>query len=173
MGEAGLFDEDARVELLEGEVTKMAPIGARHFASVTRLGRLLQARVAERAIVSIQSPVVLDDHSEPQPDVALLSPRSDDYESGLPGPGDVLLVVEVADTSLARDRDVKAPLYARAGISEAWIVDLAGAAILVLRGPSPTGYRDSHRAERGDALEPQALPGLVIAVVDILGKVGL
>ena len=169
MGRAGLFDEDARVELLDGEVTEMAPIGDRHALCVTRVARLFQVTGGERAVVSVQNPVVLDDRSEPQPDLALLRPPLERY-SAHPRPDDVLVVVEVADTTLAHDRDRKAPLYARSGIAETWIVDLAAEEILVLRGPSPGGYRDSHRAARGETLQPQELPGLVVSVDDVLGR---
>jgi Uma2 family endonuclease len=168
MGRAGLFDEDARVELLEGEVTQMAPIGDRHALCVTRLARLFQLTGGDRVVVSIQNPVVLDDRSEPQPDLALLRSPLERYTTH-PRPKDVFLLVEVADTTLAHDRDRKAPLYARSGIAETWIVDLVAEEVLMLRGPGPGDYRDSHRAVRGETVEPQELPGLVVGVDDVLG----
>lgn len=169
MGEAGLFDEDTRAELIEGEVVQMAPIGARHFACVIWLVRLLQAAVGDRAIVSGHNPVVLDDHSEPGPDVALLRLRDDEYAKGLPGPGDVLLLIEVADTTLAWDRDRKAPLYARSAIPETWVVDLNGQEVIVSRRPSPGGYQQISRARRGETLRVEGLPSMTVTVDDVLG----
>ncbi len=124
MDRVGLLDEDARVELIDGEIVDMAPIGDRHMLCVTRLDDLLGQAAGSRAVVSVQNPIRLDDHSEPQPDIALLRPPLDRYTS-LPGPSDVLAVIEVADSTLARDR-AKSRVYARAGIPECWIVDLGG-----------------------------------------------
>ncbi|MDQ6783138.1 MAG: Uma2 family endonuclease [Actinomycetota bacterium] len=169
MGEAGLFDEDARVELVGGEVVKMTPIGNHHLASVNRLNRLFVVAVGERAIVSIQNPVRLDDHSEPQPDVALLHPRADDYAGATPGPGDAFLIVEVADSSLAWDRDEKAPRYGAAGVPMCWVADLNAGEVLVFSGPGPMGYRDLHRAQRGEDLVVKGLSGVAVSVEQVLG----
>ena len=158
MGEAGIFGPDERVELIEGELVAMAPIGSYHAGVVGGLNRRLAVQVGDRAFVWVQSPIRLDDHNEPQPDVALLHPRQDEYRNALPVPADVLLVIEVADSSLAFDRAVKANLYARAGIPEYWIVDLAGARTWVCRDPSPEGYRTETKADRGTVLEPSQLP---------------
>ena len=124
MGEAGILHEDDRVELIEGELVEMTAIGTRHFACVNRLNRLLVGALGDEAIVSVQNPVRLNEYNEPQPDLAVIRPR--DYRLSLPGPGDVLLLVEVSDTTLAYDRSVKLPLYARAGIGVVWIVYLPG-----------------------------------------------
>jgi Uma2 family endonuclease len=118
MAEAGILDEDSRVELIRGQIVDMAPIFAPHIGMVNRLTRLLPAILAGRGMLAIQNPVRLDDGSEPEPDVAVLRPRSDDYETETPRGADVLLVIEVADTGLGDDRDVKAPLYAESGIPE-------------------------------------------------------
>ncbi|GBC85859.1 hypothetical protein HRbin11_02317 [bacterium HR11] len=166
---AGILTEDSRVELIEGEIIAMAPIGSRHAACVDRLNRLLTDRVGGRAIVRVQSPIRLSRHTEPQPDVALLRPRSDFYASGHPGPGDVLLVVEVAETSADYDRQVKLPLYGRAGIPEAWLVDLAGEVVEVYRRPGRRGYREVGRHGRGSVLTLQAWPDVGLAVDEILG----
>jgi Uma2 family endonuclease len=166
MAGAGLFGDDDRVELVEGEIIDMAPIGSRHAACVDRLNRLLVSRLGERAIVRVQSPVRLSDLSEPQPDVAVLAPRRDFYAGAHPGPADVLVVVEVADTTVAWDRGVKVPLYARAGVAEVWLVDLAGETVEVSRQPGAGGYGESHRAGRGDRLE---VMGAGIGVDEILG----
>lgn len=168
MGEAGLFHENPRVELLDGEVIQMSPIGNRHLACVNRLNRLLVVAVGDQAIVSVQNPVRLGDYSEPQPDLTLLLPRADFYAGATPGARDTLLLVEVSDTSLAWDRDKKAPRYAAAGIPTVWIVNLAADEVLVLSGPGAVGYRDLHHAQRGETLEVAGLPGVAVNVDDML-----
>jgi Uma2 family endonuclease len=125
MVESGILGPDDRVELVSGEVLDMSPIGSLHAAIVRALSRWMAASVGDRAIVSVQNPVLLDDASEPQPDIAILLPCVDCYAAAHPGPGDVLLVVEVAETSLAYDLEVKVPLYARHGIAEVWVIDAA------------------------------------------------
>jgi Uma2 family endonuclease len=167
MGEAGILHEDDRVELIEGEIVEMAAIGTRHFACVNGLTRLLVRGVGDAAIVSVQNPVRLDEHTEPQPDLTVLRVR--DYRESLPMPGDVLLLIEVSDTTLAYDRGVKLPLYARSGIPEVWIVDLAGEVIERNTDPSGDSYRRVEQAQRGEALAPLALPGLSLRVDDMLG----
>lgn len=169
MAEAGIFTEDDRVELIEGQVIQMAPIGSHHQGVVDRAARVFQLRVGERAIVRVQGPVRLDIQSEPQPDIALLRPRADFYTGGHPTARDVLLLIEVADTTVEYDRDVKMPLYARAGVPEVWLTILSEDAIDVYRSPSPTGYQHVRRFRRGQRLAPQALPDLEIDVQDILG----
>ncbi|GIX47751.1 MAG: hypothetical protein KatS3mg131_1962 [Candidatus Tectimicrobiota bacterium] len=169
MAEAGILGEDDRVELIEGEIVAMAPIGSRHAACVDRLNRLFSQRTGERAIVRVQNPVRLGEHSEPQPDVALLRPRPDFYAAEHPGPEDVLLVVEVAETSAAPDRAVKVPLYARFGIPEVWLVDLAAAQVEVYRQPAPQGYQAVETLRRGDTVAPLLLPELSLAVEALLG----
>src|SRR5207247_3212709 len=124
MAETGILAEDDRVELLDGEIVEMSPIGPRHAATVTRLDHLFNRLVGDRAIVRAQNPVRLDGYSEPEPDIALVTPRADFYRAEHPTPRDILLIVEVADTSLRYDRHTKLPGYARAGVPEAWLVDL-------------------------------------------------
>jgi Uma2 family endonuclease len=176
MGELGLFHEDDRVELIEGEIIEMAPIGSRHAACVDRLNRLLTAAVGDRAIVRVQSPVRLGERSEPQPDLAVLRPRPDFYASAHPGPPDVLLLVEVADTTVAWDTEVKVPLYAAGGVPATWVVDLAGGGVHLFSDPGAPGYRRVRRALPGDALALDALPGVSLPgvslpVADVLGPV--
>ncbi len=120
MAEVGLLSEDSRVELIEGEIIEMSPIGSTHGGTVNRSSKLLHRELDDIAIVSVQNPVHIDDFSEPQPDLALLKPRKDFYSNSHPTPEDVLVVIEVADASVYYDRNVKPPLYARAGIPEAW-----------------------------------------------------
>jgi hypothetical protein len=169
MAQVGILSEDDRVELLEGEIVEMTPIGSRHAACVNRLNRLFSDRVGAQAIVSIQNPIRLSERSEPQPDLALLKPEPDFYAMAHPGPEDVLLVIEVAETSPDYDREFKIPLYARAGIPEAWLVDLQAEAIEVYRKPSPQGYGEVRRAGRNQRIAPKPLPELELAVADLLG----
>ncbi|MDR7555609.1 MAG: Uma2 family endonuclease [Armatimonadota bacterium] len=167
MAEAGILSEDDRVELIEGEIVDMTAIRGSHLDCVNRLTRLLVTRVGARADVSVQNPIRLDRYSEPQPDLALLHPRP--YAPDLPGPRDVFLLVEVADTSAAYDRQVKVPLYARAGILEVWLVDLEGQAVEVYREPAPAGYRNAQAFARGQQLSPLAFPEVVLTVDEMLG----
>jgi Uma2 family endonuclease len=161
MGEAGIFGEDDRVELIDGEVVEMTPIGWRHMWCVRQLIRLL-ASFAEtssgvRYEVGAQNPIALGEYGEPQPDLVLLH---NPPVGRLPGPAEVALVVEVADTSLGFDRDVKLPHYAEAGIAEAWLIDLNSETIEVHSGPGPGGYRKTTRYTRGERVESATVPDL-------------
>ena len=157
MAEAGILADDDRVELIEGEVLDMSPIGSLHAALVRVLARWLSEVAGRHAIVAVQDPIHLDDTNEPQPDVALLKPRADCYASAHPGPADTLLVVEVAESSLAYDLGVKVPLYARHGVPEVWVVDAATRTTHRFRNPAADGY-----ATREDipATEPLACAAL-------------
>jgi len=167
MGEAGILHEDDRVELIEGEIVEMAAIGTRHFTCVNGLTRLLVRSVGDAGIVSVQNPVRLDEHTEPQPDLTVLRVR--DYRESLPMPEDVLLLIEVSDTTLAYDRGVKLPLYARVGIREVWIVDLPGEVIERHTDPSVEGYRSLERVRQGEEIKSAALPELAFRVETVLG----
>jgi len=123
MTEAGILTEDDRIELIDGEVVKMSPIGNAHAGCVKRITALCYEQVARLVMISVQDPIQLDDYSKPQPDVALLKTRPDYYAQSPPMPADILLIVEVADSSIDYDRNVKVPLYARAAIPEVWLVD--------------------------------------------------
>jgi hypothetical protein len=169
MAEAGIFSEDDRVELLEGEIVAMSPIGSRHAACVDRLTQHLVVQVGRRAIVRVQNPIRLGEYSEPQPDLALLKSRPDFYAEAHPGPEDVLLIVEVADQSAAVDREVKVPLYARWGVPEVWVVDLVSERVEVYRQPGAGGYEQRLTLARGDVVTPQAFSELRLAVADLLG----
>jgi Uma2 family endonuclease len=169
MGKAGVFSEDDRVELLDREIVQMTPIGSRHAACVDRLNRLLSQRVGERAIVRVQNPIRLSEQSELQPDVSLLRSRADFYAHAHPGPADVLLLIEVAETSADTDREAKLPLYARSGVVELWLVDLSTERVEVYRKPAPHGYQESRTVGRGQHLAPQALPDLALSVDAVLG----
>jgi len=169
MAEAGILAEDERVELIAGEIVRMAPIGSRHAGGVKRLNRRLTRDLGERALISIQDPIAIGDNSEPQPDVAVLRPRPDDYTHSHPKPADVLLIIEVADSSLAYDRGVKIPLYAAAGILEVWLVCLDERLVEVHRDPAPAGYRNIRGLQSGDRISPLAFPDFELTVDAILG----
>ena len=166
MAEAGVFGEDERVELLDGEIVQMSPIGPLHAWCVKRLVRTFTP-LGDRVILSIQDPIRLDDRREPQPDLALLRPGISQQRH--PRPADVLLVVEVASTSPEVDRDVKALMYAGARIDELWIIELIADRLEVYRDPSPTGYRSVQLFERGQRVSPLFVPELAIDVDAILG----
>ncbi len=167
MAEAGILHEDDRIELIEGELIEMAAIGTKHFTCVNTLTRLLVQSVAEEGIVSVQNPVRLGEKLEPQPDVAVL--KAKDYSDALPGPEDVLLLIEVSDTTLTYDRKTKLPLYARSGVREAWIMDLQNNAMERHTEPSENGYRLVRRASKGESLPSEAVPEVVLRFDDILG----
>jgi Uma2 family endonuclease len=168
MGEAGIFHEDDRVELLDGELYEMTPIGDDHIGNVIDLTQLFVIRLGGRALVSIQNPIQLSDYSEPQPDVVLLRPRADSYRKGKARPADVLLLIEVARTSLDYDRMTKLPRYAAAGIVEVWIVNLVNEQVEVYRLPSIDEYSAHSVFGRGEVLAPAALPDVAIGVDEIL-----
>jgi len=168
MAQAGILAEDDRVELIDGDLIDMTPIGSRHAGAVSRLTRLFGAAVGADAIVSVQNPVQLDRYSQPQPDLALLRPRADFYAQSHPQPADVLLIVEVAEASLDYDRDVKVPLYARHGIPEVWLLDVAGGCLTVYRAPGPDGYGQQRRITRAEPISPALLPAAVVELTDLL-----
>ena len=166
MVEAGVFNEDDPVELIEGEIVEMAPIGSRHAACVKKLNQLFTSVLGDQVIVSVQDPIGIGG-SEPEPDIALLRPRDHFYVAKHPGPEDVLLVVEVADSSFQYDREVKMPLYARSGIVEAWLVDLGNDEVVVYREPSPKGYGSMQTYSAGDEMSLSAFD-LTVRVDDVL-----
>ncbi|MCA1670623.1 MAG: Uma2 family endonuclease, partial [Thermomicrobia bacterium] len=165
MGQAGILTEDDRVELIEGEIIVMSPIGPRHALCVAFLTHYLVRNAPDNGLLFVQSPIRLPNNSEPQPDLAMIRRGN---IGALPTPADVLLVVEVSDSTLAYDRDVKFPLYAAAGIPKAWLVDLAAGRIERHTDPGTTGYRAIIRAERGDTIASTTIPTLAIAVDAVL-----
>jgi len=169
MAGAGLFSDGPHVELIEGEVIEMSPIGSRHAGCVDDLTSLLVPKVARLAIVRVQGPIRIDEYSEPQPDIALLKPRRDSYRRSHPTPSEVLVVIEVSDTSAHYDRNVKLPLYARGGIPEAWLVILAKDVIEVHSEPKNGKYTKVQRLRRGKTLTSSTVAVLSLSVDDILG----
>jgi len=169
MEEAGILTEDDRVELIEGQLIAMSPIGSDHSGTVNSLTRALVRAVGDRGVVAVQNPVHLDDLNEPQPDFSVLKPRADDYRRATPRPHEVLLIVEVANTSLHYDRAVKRTLYAHHGIPEFWIVNLAAGEVEVCRQPSGDSYASIIRVGRDGVLEPELLTGATIPVAALIG----
>jgi Uma2 family endonuclease len=169
MVEAGILTKDDRVELIRGEIIQMSPIGRRHAAAVNRLVRIFTERLGDCIVLAPQNPVELDNHSEPQPDIALLHPRADFYESGHPTQQDVFLLVEVADSTIAFDRSVKVALYAEGNLNEVWLVDVTGQYIEVYRQSDQTGYQQQERFYRGQTVAMQAFPDVEFAIESILG----
>ena len=168
MGQVGILTEDDRVELIDGEIVAMTPIGTRHNASVNRGNRALVRAAGDAAIVQSQGSIRLDQYSEPEPDLVLLRPLADFYASRPAGPDDILLIIEVAQSSIDYDRDVKAPLYAAAGIPEYWLVDLNTDVVWRFSSPERGMYRSSEQCRRGQSVAPQLLPTCHIAIDELL-----
>jgi Uma2 family endonuclease len=166
---AGIFHGDDRVELISGELRTMPPISAGHAGKIKRLNRLLSARVGGEALVAVQDPLTLPDHSEPQPDVMLLRPRDDYYERGNPGPADVLLVIEVSDSSLRYDRETKLPLYANSDVPEVWLLDLPARRMEIYRDPGPEGYRQILLPDKSQTVAPTLLKTVAVKVEELWG----
>jgi Uma2 family endonuclease len=170
MGEAGILREQERLELIEGEILKMAPIGPPHAATVARIADTFSRRLGERSIVWVQNPIALADlASEPEPDVTLLIRRDDFYAGGHPRSRDILLLIEVIDSSVGYDRAVKLPLYARAGIVEVWLANVNTRRIEGFRRPGPGGYAESKIFQNDDRLGIQAFPDVTFTARELLG----
>lgn len=169
MIQAGILTKDHRVELLDGEIVDMAPIGREHNADVDFLLSYCASLVPHDAILRVQGSVILDDSSQPEPDIALLHPRKDFYRHKLPGPKDIFLLIEVADSSLLLDRDRKVPLYAKAGIAEMWLVDLVSREVIVHRQPRSGAYTKITRHRAGDKVAPLAFPKLFLNIKELFG----
>jgi Uma2 family endonuclease len=168
MAQTGVLAPDARVELIEGEIFDLAPIGTRHGSTVKRLLHLLAAAVGDSATIAVQDPVRLSNRSEPQPDLMLLKPRDDFYAEAHPEAADVLLLVEVSDTTARYDRKIKLGLYARHGVCEVWIVDLDNHQMRIYRNPVGEVYTEVQDTAKPGMLSPQALPGVVIDASKLL-----
>jgi Uma2 family endonuclease len=167
MGEAGVFGPEARLELIEGEIVEMAPIGSPHASSVAIFNSLLVRCSGDTALVWVQSPIWINERSFPQPDLVLLKSRTDRYAKSHPRPVDVLLVIEVSDTTLAYDLGTKVPLYARAGIPETWVVDLNAREVRVFREPAASGYRTVFTVGLGGVVSAQLLPAASFPVAEL------
>ncbi len=167
MADTGILHEDDRVELIDGEIFEMSPLGSRHVACVNRLVANVSSQVGQTVIVSVQNPIQLTDYSQPQPDLALLRRQPDFYAEALPTALDVFLLIEVADTSLAYDRDVKVPRYAETNIPEVWLVNVEDETVLVYTQPNATGYRMVQQFQAGQVIRATTIVNLEVEVDDI------
>jgi Uma2 family endonuclease len=167
MAEAGVFIPESRIELIKGEITTMSPIGRKHAACVARLQYLMQQKLDNRAIVWTQTSIHLDNGSEPQPDLCLLRWRDDFYEERLPIPEDILLIIEVSDSTIDYDRNTKMPLYAEFAIPEAWLIDVNAKTLTRFTKPSSIGYKSAESLDGNDVL---LLLGVEIMVKEVLGS---
>lgn len=168
MVDAGILGEDDRVELIRGEIVQMSPIGPPHNGTIHRAIRSLTTNVGERAILGVQGSIRLDEYDEPQPDLYLLRPKEDFYTSRHAGPADILLIIEVADSSLDYDRTTKMHLYAETGVPEYWISDLQNDCIIIYSDPGNAAYRNVQQFCRGEKLTPKLLPDCSIPVESLL-----
>lgn len=169
MAQVGILAEDDRVELLDGEITVMSPIGLPHSAAVRFLNSFFSAHVGERAIVDVQNPIVIDDENEPQPDLTILRPSEDFYRKEHPGPADVLLLIEVADASLELDRGEKLRLYAEAGIREYWVIDLDRRVLIVHRQPKESEYASIQQYDGDARVASEGLADVELAIGPLFG----
>ena len=166
---SGVLTKYDRIELIEGEMFDMAPIGTKHSAITSRLNELLVLAVSRIATIVVGGPVNLGEFSEPQPDLMLLKRRADFYSDKHPEAADVLLLIEVSDSSLAFDQGVKLHLYARYGVAEYWVIDVEGRRIVTYREPSVQGYARTLECAGGDLVAPLAFPAVKIVVGDLFG----
>ena len=169
MAAAAILTEEDRVELIAGQIVAMSPIGSRHAACVDRLNGLLHRQQGASFIVRVQSPIALDAYSEPEPDVVLLRPRTDFYADAHPVAADVLLAIEVSDTSADYDREVKLSLYAQAGLPEVWLIDLQKGHIEVYARPQGDAYQQRAEVTADATLTSPTIPQLALAAADLLG----
>jgi len=170
MAETGVLRPDARVELLDGKIIDMSPIGPFHGSITKHLNQLFSAAAKGRWITQVQDPVHLDDHSEPEPDLALLKPVADFYRRRHPQPEDVFLLVEVSDSTLTTDQENKLPAYGHAGITEVWIVNLNELTVEIYREPHFTGYGSKAILRAGGQASPLAFPDVLVDVAELLKK---
>ena len=171
MAEAGIFDEDERVELLEGKIIWMSAIGTAHRSAVGRTDYLLKNRLKNRAWVSIQDPIQLDDYSEPEPDIAVVKIDSLDYADHHPTPNEVYLVIEVADTTFKKDCETKGKAYAAAGIVDYWVLDVINRQLHVFREASENGYKSEVILKENESISPLSFPDLSINILEMLPPV--
>lgn len=168
LAEVGILDEDDRVELIDGEIVLMSPINVSHAACVKAFTREFYMTASEQAVISVQDPIHLSDNSEPQPDVVLLRPRDDLYAASHPTPEDILLLVEVSDSTIDKDRNEKLPRYAESGVPEVWIASLPDNWVERYRNPGTDGYGEVRQFARGETISPRLLPNVQVNVNDIL-----
>lgn len=164
---SGAFTEDDHLELINGYLVQKMSIGSNHAGVVKVLNFLLGKRLGDRAIVAVQDPITINEYSEPEPDIVVAKFREDFYRRGHPTPSDILLVIEVADTSLSYDLNAKVPLYAAAGIGETWLVDLAGRHLTVFSHPDGAAYSQARVCQAGDAVTVPGFPDVTLQVSEL------
>jgi Uma2 family endonuclease len=169
LGEAGIFDEDDRVELLDGEIIVLSPVGTQHAGIVMRLISVFHDKLGKRVLINPQNPTVMDEFSEPLPDIMLLKPRKDFYSSAHPRPGDIFLLIEVSDTTLAYDRGRKLRKYAESRLAEVWIVNVKQQTIEQFRAPGGATYSSSAAFRRGQTIKIAAFPDVQFSVEELIG----
>jgi Uma2 family endonuclease len=167
MIDAGIITEDDAIELLDGQLYQAMSKGKRHNARINRIAKFLEHCIGHESIISVQNSIALHEYSEPEPDICVLKPREDYYESKLPEVEDILILIEVSDSTLAYDRDLKIPLYAASDVAEVWLVDVAASQLTVFREPEGNGYKSVKVLALGDAVEPLAFPTQSIALADL------
>jgi Uma2 family endonuclease len=170
MAETGVLRPDARVELLDGKIIDMSPIGPFHGGVANYLNQVFTAAAKGRWLMSVQNPVRMDDYSEPQPDIMLLKPAKDFYRRRHPQPADVFLLIEISDSTLATDQADKIPAYGRAGIPEVWIVNLNELTVEVYREPQFNGYASKTVLQAGAQAKPLAFPDVAVDVAELLKR---
>lgn len=168
MAEAGIFRPEERVELLAGQVVQMAAKGVAHEAAITRTEKALRHQLGDRVLLRLQSPVQLDNYSEPEPDIAVVFPDPADYETHHPTPSEIFWLIEVADSSFRYDCEVKAPAYGKSGIAEYWVLDVNQRQLHIYRSPTAEGYQSLGILGAGDQVSPLAFPECLIAVSRLL-----
>ncbi|MEH2039267.1 Uma2 family endonuclease [Nostoc sp.] len=171
MAEMGIFHPEERLELIAGQIIRMSAKGTAHESAITRTERLLRQRLGDKVLLRIQSPVQLDDYSEPEPDISVVKLNPLDYEDHHPNASEVFLLIEIADSSLKYDREVKAIAYAKSGIIEYWILDVNGRKLYMYRLPSPDGYHSESILAEDVTISPLAFPDCAIAIRELLRKV--
>jgi Uma2 family endonuclease len=169
MADAGILTQDDRVELIEGEIIQMSPIGHRHAVCVNRAADVLISALKGRAVVSVQNPLRLNKYNEPQPDIVVFKWRADYYASKLYTPKDTLFVIEVSDTTLHYDTKIKLPIYAANGVKELWIENLKEDVLLVCRHAAEKTYKTQLTLRRGDSISALAFPDTAFKIEDLLG----
>jgi Uma2 family endonuclease len=169
LAEVGILSAKDRVELIDGEIIEMTPIGNKHAARVNRANDVLTLRLRGRAMVSVQNSLMLNNYNAPQPDIVVAKPREDYYETDFLTPETTFFVMEISDSTIHFDMKVKLPLYARTSVAELWIENLQDELLLVCRDPSPSGYRTQITLRRGDAVAPLAFPDVIFKVDEFLG----
>ena len=167
--ENNILHEDDRVELIEGRIIDMTPIGSKHAACVSRLNEILSEKLQKRAIINIQNPICLTAYTEPEPDIAIIKRRPDFYAEQLPQPEDVLLIIEVSDSSVDYDCETKIPLYAKSNIPEVWLVNLIENNVAIYSGPSSEGYNVITKHHHNQILSPKSFHDITLTVSEIFG----